>query len=135
MSGGARGVPAAGKGTMSKSTSFVLVCAVGSVLCLPPARAETIESFYKGRTVTIVASTGVGGVFDLTARTVPKYMPKYLPGTPTMIVRNMPGGGHLLATNFMFSQTAKDGTFIAIVNNGSPLHQLPAARSQHSHPL
>src|SRR5260370_34564924 len=109
---------------MSKSALFMLFCAIGSALCLPSARAETIESFYKGKTVTIVASTGVGGVCDLTARTVAKYMPKYIPGKPTMIVRNMPGGGHVLATNFMFSQAAKDGTFIAIVSNGMPLHQV-----------
>jgi tripartite-type tricarboxylate transporter receptor subunit TctC len=109
---------------MSKSPLFMVFCAIGSALCVPSARAETIEGFYKGKTVTIVASTGVGGVFDLTARTVAKYMPKYIPGKPTMIVRNMPGGGHVLATNFMFSQAAKDGTFIAIVNNGMPLHQV-----------
>jgi tripartite-type tricarboxylate transporter receptor subunit TctC len=101
----------------------MLSCALGVALCLP-ARAETVESFYKGKTVTIVVSTGVGGVFDLTARTVAKYMPKYIPGKPTMIVKNMPGGGHVLATNFMFNQAAKDGTFIGLVNNGMPLHQV-----------
>jgi tripartite-type tricarboxylate transporter receptor subunit TctC len=109
---------------MSKSALFMVFCVVGGALCLPSARAESIESFYKGKTVTIVASTGVGGVFDLTARTVAKYMPKFIPGKPTMIVKNMPGGGHVLATNFMFSQATKDGTFIALVNNGMPLHQV-----------
>ena len=105
-------------------SALLVFCAAGTAPCLPSARAETLESFYQGKTVTIVASTGVGGVFDLTARTVAKYMPKYIPGKPTMIVRNMPGGGHVLATNFMFSQAAKDGTFIALVNNGMPLHQV-----------
>ena len=102
----------------------MVFCALGAALCPPSARAETVESFYRGKTVTIVASTGVGGVFDLTARTVAKYMPKYIPGNPTIIVKNMPGGGHVLATNFMFNQAAKDGTFLAIVNNGMPLHQV-----------
>jgi len=113
---------------MSKSALFMVLCAVGAALGLPPARAETVESFYKGKTVTIVVSTGVGGVFDLTARTVAKYMPKYIPGKPTMIVKNMPGGGHVLATNFMFNQAAKDGTFLALVNNGMPLHQVVDGR-------
>jgi len=116
-------VLAVGEEAMLKSALFVVFCAVGAV-CLPSARAQTVESFYQGKTVTIVVSTGVGGVFDLTARTVAKYMPKYLPGKPTMIVRNMPGGGHVLATNFMFNQAAKDGTYIGLVNNGMPLHQV-----------
>jgi tripartite-type tricarboxylate transporter receptor subunit TctC len=116
-------VLAAGEETMLKSALFVVFCALG-VICLPSARAETVESFYQGKTVTIVVSTGVGGVFDLTARTVAKYMPRYLPGKPTMIVRNMPGGGHVLATNFMFNQATRDGTYIGLVNNGMPLHQV-----------
>ncbi len=114
---------------MSKSAPFMALCTLGtgfslSSLSPPPARAESIESFYKGKTVTAVVSTGVGGVFDLTARTVAKYMPRYIAGSPTMIVKNMPGGGHVLATNFMFSQAARDGTFIGLVNNGMPLHQV-----------
>jgi tripartite-type tricarboxylate transporter receptor subunit TctC len=88
------------------------------------AQADTVEDFYKGKTITIVTSTGVGGPFDLTARALARHMPRYIPGRPAMIVRNMPGGGHVLATNFMFTQADKDGTFIATVNNSIPLHQV-----------
>jgi tripartite-type tricarboxylate transporter receptor subunit TctC len=88
------------------------------------AGADAVEDFYKGKTVTIVTSTGVGGPFDLTARALAKHMSRYIPGRPTMIVRNMPGGGHVLATNFMAQQAEKDGTVIATVNNSVPLHQV-----------
>jgi tripartite-type tricarboxylate transporter receptor subunit TctC len=87
-------------------------------------RADPIEDFYKGKTVSIITSTGVGGAFDLTARALAKHMPRYIPGQPAMIVRNMPGGGHVLATNFMYTQAAKDGTVLATVNNSIPLHQV-----------
>ena len=73
-----------------------------SVSALSAANADAVEDFYKGKTITVVTSTGVGGPFDLTARALAKHMPRYIPGRPTMIVRNMPGGGHVLATNFMF---------------------------------
>jgi Tripartite tricarboxylate transporter family receptor len=36
----------------------------------------------------------------------------------------MPGGGHVLATNFMYTQAARDGSVIATVNNIIPLHQV-----------
>ena len=36
----------------------------------------------------------------------------------------MPGGGHVLATNYMFNQAARDGTVMATVNNSIPLHQV-----------
>src|SRR5881296_3268865 len=103
---------------------LVPVGVVIALLCASGARADPIEDFYKGKTVTIVTSTGVGGPFDMTARALAKHMPKYLPGRPTMIVRNMPGGGNVLATNYMFTQAPKDGTALGVVNNIIPLHQV-----------
>src|SRR5437899_12214208 len=93
-------------------------------LCASGARADPIEDFYKGKTITIVTSTGVGGPFDLTARALAKHMPRYLPGRPTMIVRNMPGGGHVLATHYMYTHAPKDGTALATVNKIIPPHQV-----------
>src|SRR5690606_23918300 len=61
---------------------------------LMPAAADPVADFYKGKTITIITSTGSGGPFDATARLVARHMYKYIPGQPTMIVRNMPGGGH-----------------------------------------
>ncbi len=88
-----------------------------------PALADPIEDFYKGKTITIVTSTGPGGAYDLSARTIGRYLPKYLPGAPQFVVKNMPGAGHVLATNFMYNSAPKDGTTIAIVNNAIPLIQ------------
>ena len=107
----------------SVPTSLTAVCVALAALSLPVAKADPIADFYKGKTVTIVTSTGVGGPFDLTARALAKHMSRYIPGNPTMIVKNMPGGGHVLATNFMYTQAEKDGTAIATVNNSIPLHQ------------
>ena len=92
-----------------------------AMLASTPVHAQ---SFYAGKTVTIVTSTGPGGSYDLVARLVAKYMPQYLPGTPTMIVRNMPGGGHVVASNYMATVAPKDGTTIATVDNIVPLHQV-----------
>src|SRR3954452_13708590 len=103
---------------------YGLISALTALLCATGAQADPIEDFYKGKTVTVVTSTGVGGPFDLTARALARHMPRFIPGRPAMIVRNMPGGGHVLATNFMYSQAEKDGTVIATVNNSVPLHQV-----------
>jgi tripartite-type tricarboxylate transporter receptor subunit TctC len=51
-------------------------------------------------------------------------MPKYLPGNPTAIVQNMPGGGNVVATNHMYNNALKDGTVIAVINDAIPLHQV-----------
>lgn len=93
-----------------------------------PACADT---FYAGKTITIVTSTGPGGSYDLVARMVASHMPRHLPGNPTMIVQNMPGAGHVLATNYMYAIAPKDGTAIATVDNIIPLHQMLEGRGVH----
>jgi len=88
------------------------------------AFADAIQDFYAGKTVNIIVSTGPGSIFDSTARMLAKHMPRFISGAPSMVVRNMPGGGHMRATQFMFTQAPKDGTYLGIVNNGIPLEQL-----------
>jgi tripartite-type tricarboxylate transporter receptor subunit TctC len=90
-------------------------------LAAAPARAD---SPYEGKTITIVTSTGVGGVYDLTARVIARHMGRHIPGNPTLIVQNMPGGGNVLATNYMYNIAPKDGLTIASVHNAMPLHQV-----------
>jgi tripartite-type tricarboxylate transporter receptor subunit TctC len=101
------------------SRSILLAALAG--LAAVPARAQ---SPYEGKTITIITSTGVGGVYDLTARVIARHMGRYIPGTPTLIVQNMPGGGNVLATNYMYNIAPKDGMTIASIHNAMPLHQV-----------
>jgi tripartite-type tricarboxylate transporter receptor subunit TctC len=88
------------------------------------ARSAQADNFYDGKTITVITSTGSGGTYDLVARLVSRHMPQYLPGHPPMIVQNMPGGGNVLATNYMYAIAPKDGTSIATIHNAMPLHQV-----------
>jgi tripartite-type tricarboxylate transporter receptor subunit TctC len=103
---------------------FAIALALASGLASGAANADPIADFYKGKTVTIVASSGAGGPIDLACRAVAKFMSRHIPGNPTIVVRNMPGGGHVLMSNFMFTQAPKDGTYIGGVVNSIPTHQV-----------
>ena len=93
-------------------------------LCPAIAQAQHADEFYKGKTISIITSTGAGGPYDLAARALARHMPRHIPGAPSMVVRNMPGGGHTLAANFMAIQAPRDGTTIATISNTIPLHQV-----------
>lgn len=93
-------------------------------ICAAAGTACAEDDFYNGKTMTIINSTGNGGSYYNLAQAVSRHMPKYLPGTPTMIVKSMPGAGNVLATNFMYNNAPKDGTHIATINNSIPLHQV-----------
>ena len=94
-------------------------------LCATTAQADPIEDFYKGKTVTIVTSTGVGGPFDLTARALAQHMPKYLPGQPTMIVQaTCRAAAMCWRPTTCTRRRRRTAPLIATVNNIIPLHQV-----------
>ena len=91
--------------------------------CAALAQSDA-ASFYKGKTITIVTSTGAGGGYDLVARLIARYLPRAIPGLAGGVVQNMPGGGNLRAANFMYEIAPKDGLVIGVVENAIPLKQV-----------
>jgi tripartite-type tricarboxylate transporter receptor subunit TctC len=82
-----------------------------------------IASFYRGKTVKIIVGFTPGGTYDSFARLSATYLPKYLPGSPTVIVENRPGAGTLLAANAIYNTEAKDGTVLGTIAEGTVLQQ------------
>jgi tripartite-type tricarboxylate transporter receptor subunit TctC len=114
--------PASGAGSWRAAWLVCLFLIVAVVFAA--AENAGADAFYKGKTITLITSTGVGGTYDVVARMVARVMPRYLPGHPTIIVQNMPGGGNVLATNYMYNIAPKDGTAIATLHSAMPLHQV-----------
>ena len=89
-----------------------------------PAFAQSVEDFYKGKTLTIYVGLSAGGGYDINARLLAKYIGRYTPGQPTVVVRNMPGGGGLVMTNFVANVAPRDGLHIAAPQRGIPFEPL-----------
>jgi tripartite-type tricarboxylate transporter receptor subunit TctC len=79
------------------------------------AAAQDAASFYKGKTVTIIAGSASGGGVDIYARLLGRHFAKHIPGNPAIVVQNMPGAGSLAAARHMYSLAPKDGTAMAVV--------------------
>jgi tripartite-type tricarboxylate transporter receptor subunit TctC len=79
----------------------------------PAAMAQA--PFYAGKTITIIAGTKAGDVYDSYARLFAQHLPKYLPGNPNIIVQNMPGAGSMIAANHLYSVAAPDGLTIGAI--------------------
>jgi tripartite-type tricarboxylate transporter receptor subunit TctC len=89
-----------------------------------PAQADAVEDFYKGRTVSLIVSSPSGGGYDTLARLLVRYIARHIPGQPTVVIRNMPGAGGIVATNHLYSIAAKDGSVIGSVQNNTPFEPL-----------
>jgi tripartite-type tricarboxylate transporter receptor subunit TctC len=79
-------------------------------LALSAARADEAADFYRGRQIDLIVGFGPGGGYDIYARLLARYIGKYIPGNPTVVVQNMPGAGSLRAANYIYSVAPKDGT-------------------------
>jgi tripartite-type tricarboxylate transporter receptor subunit TctC len=77
---------------------------------LAPVHAQSVEEFYKGKSLTLAIGFTPGGGYDLYARHLARYMGKHIPGRPVIVPQNMAGAGSLRAANFIYSAAPKDGT-------------------------
>lgn len=93
-------------------------------LAIDGARAQTPETAGAGKLMTAIVYTPPGSAYDLIARIIARHMPKHLPGQPTMIVKNMPGAGGLVATRYLYFTAPKDGTVFGTIGRGIPFEPL-----------
>jgi len=102
---------------------LALASAVGAFTATT-IQAQPVEQFYRGKTLTMVISVGGGEGFDLNGRLVAKHLGKHIPGQPTIIAKNMPGAGHVLAANYLFTEATRDGSTIGAISPSIITHHL-----------
>lgn len=85
------------------------------------AQADPLADFYKSKNVTILVGYGTGGGYDVYARVLSRHFGKHLPGSPNMVIQNMPGAGSLRATNHLYVNAPKDGTMFGTFARNMPL--------------
>src|SRR5215471_17126745 len=77
----------------------------------------SVEDFYRGKQINLIVGYGPGGGYDKAARLLARYLPRFLPGNPAVVVQNMPGAGSLRAANYLYSVAPRDGTTIGLVGS------------------
>ena len=110
---------------MTFKTSHVtaLSLALAAMLFAAPAGADPVADFYRGKTLSMVTGVSVGGDYDRRARLIARHMGRHLPGNPTIVASNMPGGGGLVAANWLAGVAPKDGTVLLMIAQNLPLVQ------------
>lgn len=87
--------------------------AIASIAAAPADAQSSVESFYKGNTVTVLIAGTPGGGFDSYSRLMAQHLPRFLPGNPNMVAQNMGGAGGLTLANHLYNVAKRDGTVIA----------------------
>ena len=88
------------------------------------ALAETVEEFYRGKSITMLVGGGAGGGYDTYARVFARHLSRHVPGNPHIIAKNMPAAAGLAAASTLYSAADKDGSTIAAFTNGAAMDPL-----------
>ena len=118
--------------TISKSALTMLAFGLGLV---GPATAQPADNFYAGKAIQLIISSESGGGFDTYSRALARFIPKYIPGQPSIVVQYMPGATGIVAANHLYNIAAKDGTVIGALSNSNLLEPLFGNKNTKYEPL
>lgn len=78
------------------------------------ALADPVADFYRGKSIDLSIGFGPGGGYDTYSRVLARHIGRFIPGNPTVIPQNMPGGGGLVVANFIYNVAPRDGLHYAM---------------------
>lgn len=110
------------------SQTPLLALLSGAISVAGGALAQEAPKFPSGKPITMIVSYGTGGGYDIYGRLVARHLGNHLPGTPKIIVKNMPGAGGLSGANYLYTVSPRDGTELGVINQNVALGQLVDAQ-------
>jgi tripartite-type tricarboxylate transporter receptor subunit TctC len=101
---------------MTRSLALILLLASA---CIARAQADALADFYRGKQIKIIIRTAAGTGYDVYSRLLARHIVRHIPGRPALMLPvNMEGAGGIVAANYMAEVAPKDGTVIAMLNQG-----------------
>jgi tripartite-type tricarboxylate transporter receptor subunit TctC len=91
-----------------------VLAVVGGTLVQSPAAAQSVEDFYKNKTIRMVVGYGPGTGYDIYVRTLAHHIGAHIPGKPVIVTENMPGAASLTMINYLYNVAPRDGTVIGM---------------------
>jgi len=102
-------------GNMRAAGTGLLLTAALAAAGPRAAAADTVADFFRGRTVSIVIGTSPGNDYDFRGRLLARFLGRHIPGEPQVVPRNMPGGGGVVAANWLAAVAPRDGTTLHMI--------------------
>jgi tripartite-type tricarboxylate transporter receptor subunit TctC len=102
--------------------SVFAIAVVALAPALAPA-AEPVADFYRGKQIKIYIRAAPGGNYDIYSRLLGRHIARFIPGNPSVLPINMPGGGGLVALNYVANVAPRDGTVITMITQSFPMDQ------------
>ena len=105
---------------MLRRTLLAASAALAVISTGPRVAADPVADFYRGGTISVVLAGGPGAIHSIYTQLLAPFVRKHMPGNPSLVVNSMPGAGGIVAANFLYNVSPKDGTHI-----GALLPEMP----------
>ena len=96
-----------------------MIIGMAALLMLAGATWAADAPFYQGKTIRLIVGYSPGGGFDTFSRLLGRFLSKHVPGNPSVLVMNMPGGGSISAANRVYAMQPGNGLTVVVFNAGS----------------
>jgi len=115
-----------------KALKRLALCACAGVIAAVFAAGTAFSQgeFYKGKTIKVIRGGGPGGSGEFQTRALVRFLGKYIPGHPSIMVEFVEGAAGRKAANVIFSSTRPDGLTIGSIGAGlvvGPILGLPGS--------
>jgi tripartite-type tricarboxylate transporter receptor subunit TctC len=102
-----------------------LLALVAGVIATSSVGAETpVADFYRNKSIDVYIGFSVGGVYDINARLLSRFIGRYIPGNPTLVPRQMTGAASLTLASWLYQVAPKDGSAIGTFARGIAFNSL-----------
>jgi tripartite-type tricarboxylate transporter receptor subunit TctC len=108
---------------MSKVFRYWLAASIALMAAATAAAADPIEDFYRGKQIKIYVRAAPGGNYDVYSRLLGRHIARFIPGHPSVLPINMPGGGGVVALNYVANVAPRDGTVLTMITQSFPMDQ------------
>jgi tripartite-type tricarboxylate transporter receptor subunit TctC len=108
---------------MFKKPAIYATILLSGLTVTSAVRADAIADFYHGKTMQMIIATSPGGDYDTRGRLLARHLNRLIPGEPTIVPQNMPGGVGIAAANHMAAAAPRDGTVLHMLMQNMPAHQ------------
>jgi tripartite-type tricarboxylate transporter receptor subunit TctC len=95
-----------------KAVTFTAILSLGAGLFGATSAAHAASIDFSGKTVEVLVGFSPGGGYDAYARALARYLGPNMPGSPQVVVKNMPGAGSMKLALYLVGVAPKDGTSI-----------------------
>lgn len=121
-------------GATARRVSVLTLACLAGIAVMSSSHAQSPEPFYQGKTITVYVGRTPGSGADLAARVFTRFWSGHIPGEPTIVVRNLPGGGGTRVWNYGAEVADADGLHVLFspTNGAAAVLKEPGLRADFS---